>query len=147
MELTLESGRVIADATEADILSSVEGEDFAILGGDPDTYIQCAEQSEPPYEYILEYQEGSLERHYRAADGPVTLDRVIAAFIKYLRRDSSWRSDFRWERITLSAPVDPAPRPASGPGRSLKRAEGVTVYRRLRLGEPVARGGPGRWAA
>jgi hypothetical protein len=101
MELTLESGRVVADATEHDIRSLVEGEEFAILGPDPDTYIQCAEQKEPPHGYVLEYQDGSLDRHYQAVDGPITLDRVISAFIKYLRRDPSWRSDFRWEKLEL----------------------------------------------
>jgi hypothetical protein len=101
VELTLESGRVIADATKNDILASIDGEDFAILGIDPDTYIQCAEQKEAPYEYVLEYQDGSLDRHYQAVDGPITLDRVIVAFIKYLRRDSSWQSDFRWEKMDL----------------------------------------------
>jgi hypothetical protein len=100
LELTLESGRVVPDPTEDDIRSSIGGEEFAILGDEPDTYIQCAEQPEPPYGYILEYQDGSTDRHYQAA-GPVTLDQVIAAFHKYLRRDSSWRSDFRWERKDL----------------------------------------------
>jgi hypothetical protein len=101
MELTLESGSVIADVTEEDILSSIEGEDFTILAADANTYIQCAEQTEPPYEYILEYQDGSLEEHYEAVDGPITLERVIAAFLKYLRRDESWRSDFEWDKMKL----------------------------------------------
>lgn len=101
VELKLESGRVIANASEDDIPSSIEGEDFAILGNNPDTYLQCAEQKEPPYQYVLEYQDGSLDRHYQAVDGPITLDRVVAAFLKYLRRDSSWRSDFQWERLEL----------------------------------------------
>jgi hypothetical protein len=101
VELTLESGLVIADATEADILDLIEAEEFAILCVNPDTYIQCAEQKEPPYEYVLEYQDGALDRHYEAVDGPITLDRVIAAFLKYLRRDSSWRTDFQWEKMEL----------------------------------------------
>jgi hypothetical protein len=99
--LTLESGLVIQDVTEDDILSVIDGEDFAILGIDQGTYIQCAEQKEPPYEYILEYQEISLEQHYRAADGPFNFDQVVSAFLKYLRRDSSWQADFRWERMEL----------------------------------------------
>ena len=100
VELTLESGRTITNATEEDILSLVEGEEFAILGVNPDTYIQCAEQREPPYEYVLEYQDGALDRHYQAVDGPITLDRAVAAFLKYLRRDSSWQSDFQWEEMS-----------------------------------------------
>lgn len=101
MELTLESGQIIAEVTENDILSVIDGEDFAILAIDSDTYIQCAEQREPPYEYVLEYQDGSVDRHYQAADGPITLDRVISAFLKYLRNDLSWQSDFRWEKMDL----------------------------------------------
>src|SRR6516162_10003148 len=99
MDLGLESGKVIHGTTEDDILSYIEGENFAILSTDSNTYIQCAEQKEPPFEYILEYQDGSMEEHYRAVDEPITLDWVISAFIKYLRDDPSWRSDFRWEKM------------------------------------------------
>jgi hypothetical protein len=101
VELTLESGKVVRGATEDDILSSIEGEEFAILGVDADTYIQCAEQKEPPYEYVLEYQDGSVDKHFQAVDDPITFDRVVAAFIKYLRQDPSWRSDFKWEKLEL----------------------------------------------
>jgi hypothetical protein len=101
MDLELESGRVIRDASERDVLAHVEGEEFAILAEDADTYIQCAEQKEPPYEYVLEYQNGSLKDHYQAVDRPITLDRVLSAFIKYLRRDASWKSDFTWEKMEL----------------------------------------------
>jgi len=101
LELTLASGRVIAAVTEDDIRSVIEGEEFAILGIDPHYYIQCAKQKEPPYEYVLEYQDGSLDQHYQLVDGPITLDHVISAFLKYLRRDMSWQSDFQWERQEL----------------------------------------------
>ena len=100
MKLTLESGRVIHDATEADILASIEGEHFAILGGD-NSYIQYWVDESGKGPYTLEYQEGSLDKHYRAVDEPITLDRVVSAFSKYVRGDESWRSDFRWERIEL----------------------------------------------
>lgn len=101
MELTLESGKVISSATEADIRRSIEREEFSILAVDRDTYMQCAKQSEPPYQYILEYQDGSLDHHYEAVDGPITLDQVLAAFIKYLRQDESWRDDFQWKKLDL----------------------------------------------
>lgn len=100
MKLTLESGRVIHDATEADILASIEGEHFAILGGD-DTYIQYWVDETGKGPYTLEYQEGSLDKHYRAVGEPITRDRVLSALIKYLRGDESWRLDFRWETIEL----------------------------------------------
>ncbi|WP_422928378.1 hypothetical protein [Singulisphaera sp. PoT] len=102
MDLDLESGRKIHQATEDDILAYVEGEDFAILSQDEDSYMQCAEQHEPPYEYLLEYQDRSIEQHYRATDEPISLDRVLSAFLKYKRGDESWREDFQWEKMDLS---------------------------------------------
>jgi hypothetical protein len=101
MELTLESGAVIDHATEQDILSLVAGEEFAILAADPDTYMQCAELKVSPYGHVLEYQAGGIDRHYRAVAEPITLDRVIAAFLKYLRRDETWLTDFQWEKVEL----------------------------------------------
>ena len=101
MDLTLESGAVIRDATELDIRGRIEGEEFAILAADDDTYLQCAKQNDAPSEYLLEFQEGDLGHHYRAVDDAVPLDRVITTFIKYLRGDESWQSDFEWQRMEL----------------------------------------------
>jgi hypothetical protein len=101
MNLDLESGWTIRGVSANDVRSCVEAESFAILSTDPNTYIQCAEQNEPPYGYDLEYQDGSLEQHYRARNEPITLERVLSAFLKYLRGDASWQPDFRWERMQL----------------------------------------------
>jgi hypothetical protein len=101
MRLTLESGAIIRNVTEQDIRDRIEGEEFAILAANEDTYLQCAERKEAPYEYILEYQEGDLSQHYQATNGGVPLERVIATFIKYLRGDQSWKSDFEWRRMEL----------------------------------------------
>ena len=101
MDLTLESGAVIRDATELDIRGRIEGEEFAILAADDDTYLQCAKQNDEPSDYVLEFQEGDLGHHYRAVDDAVPLDRVIVTFIKYLRGDESWQSDFEWQRMEL----------------------------------------------
>jgi hypothetical protein len=101
MKLEFESGRIIDNATEHDVLQYLEGENFAILSADDNTYMQCAEQDEPPYEYVLEYQDGSLDRHYHAVDGPITLDRVLTAFRNFLRGDPSWRTDFHWDKLDL----------------------------------------------
>ncbi len=98
MDLTLASGRVIANAAEEDIRSAIADERSADLGVDPHYYIRCVKRQEPPHGYILEHQDGSIAEHYRAVE-PLTLDRVVAAFIKYLRRDAFWQSDFQWERV------------------------------------------------
>jgi hypothetical protein len=99
MELTSASGRIIVDAGEQDIRSVIASEDSADLGIDPHYYIRFAKQKETPCGFVLDYQEGSIAEHYRAVDGPLTLDQVTSAFLKYLRRDTSWQSDFRWERM------------------------------------------------
>lgn len=102
MKLELESGFFVSSPTDEDF-ARIEGEEFAILSaGDDDTYIQCAEQTEPPWEYILEYQDGSLSEHFRAIEGPITLAQILMAFRKYRDNDSSWRADFTWERMDLS---------------------------------------------
>ena len=103
MELTTESGRVVADVGEADVLAAIESEEFVILAMNDLTYIQCAERKvpDPSYDYILEYQDGSVDRHFRATDKLVTLERVRDAFAKYLRGDPSWQVDFEWELIKL----------------------------------------------
>jgi len=102
MSLQVESGLLIYGVTEANLRRYIEEEAFAILSINDDTYIQCAEQSEPPYEYILEYQDGSIDRHYRAVAESITLDEVLAAFVKYVRQDASWMREFRWEKMDLS---------------------------------------------
>ncbi len=99
MRLELESGQVVEDATEQDIRTLVEGEDFAILSSDPNGYIQCARTE--TQDYLLEYQEGSLQRHYRATSLPIRLDDVVSVLVKYRRGDPSWKSDFVWERVVL----------------------------------------------
>jgi Peptidase family M50 len=103
--LVLASGRVIREPTEKDILSSIAVEEFAILGTDL-SYIQCARATTAPLcDYLLEYQAGSLDQHYLATDGPITLERVVSAFVKFLRRDWSCLSDHRWEKMDLSGQV------------------------------------------
>jgi hypothetical protein len=98
MKLELESGDVYEDVGEADIVEAIKGDGFAILGDDPMTYIQCAPHPETPAEFVLEYQDGSLKRHFHAIDAPVTMDRVVGAFGKYLRKDPSWKRDFKWQK-------------------------------------------------
>jgi hypothetical protein len=101
MHLQLESGHAVDDVSEDDLLLFLEGEEFAVLSADATTYIQCAERKEPPYDYVLEYQDGSLNRHYQAIDRPIPLERALSAFIQYLNGDLSWQRDFRWQKMAL----------------------------------------------
>jgi len=102
LKLEFESGQLIQDPTDDDFLL-IEGEEFAILSGaDVNTYIQCAERGEAPWGYILEYQDGSLDQHFQAVGGPISLKQIVASFRKYCNGDASWLTDFEWERIELS---------------------------------------------
>lgn len=101
MYLTLESCDLIQNPTEEDVLTRIEGQKFAILAVDDNTYLQCAEQNDAPREYVLEYQEEDLGQHYRATDSRLPLEMVLGAFTKYVRGDSSWKSDFTWQELDL----------------------------------------------
>jgi len=112
MKLEFASGWRIEDLTEEDLYAEdFEEEEYAILSADDLTYIQCARSNEQECTYFLEYQDGSLERHFRVGGRLVPLDRVLEAFRKYLTGDDSWRSDFAWEpmgldELTSSSPED-----------------------------------------
>lgn len=72
----------------------LQDEQFLILSAVPDslTYIQFHWT-----ERTLEYQDASIERHFRATDDSIiSMEQIIAAFQKYARGDDSWRDDFQW---------------------------------------------------
>ncbi len=109
MLLTREDGTEIEGPTPGQIedvlcgLDCLHGNAFAILGGDW-TYLQAAQEDDPDFDlpyFVLEYQDGSLDRHYRAADGPLDLDDVIDAFVMYAAGDPGWKDDFTWEKMNL----------------------------------------------
>ena len=101
MRLEYEAGTIIENATEADVLARLQGERFAVLTARPGTYLQCAEQNDDPFAYLLEYQEEDTEHHYHAVEEPIALEQVLAVFCNYLRGDESWKADIRWEKMAL----------------------------------------------
>ncbi len=111
MRLTLENGTVIDNPTAAQIDAAVrslnwrEDNAFAILEQSEWTFMQTAQNDDPERQvpvFFLDYQEGSLKKHYHAVDEQIALDRVLTAFQKYGRGDASWRDDFEWERQEVS---------------------------------------------
>jgi hypothetical protein len=103
MKMTTESGRVVKNVREAEVQAAIESEEFVILAINDLTYIQCAERKvpDPSYDYILEYQDGTVDRHFRATDESIPIERVRDAFMKYLRGDPSWQIDFAWEHMNF----------------------------------------------
>jgi hypothetical protein len=98
MDLTLDSGQVISNPTEQDIRNRVTKSRYAILSHGDNSYIQCHVNERPPFDFILEYQAGTIKKHFKAVGGPITADRVVRAFCKYLRGES-WGSEFRWAKV------------------------------------------------
>lgn len=111
MRLTLENGTVYENPAAREIESALRSlswamdNSFAILEKTDLAYMQTAEEDNPEIDprnpfYVLEYQDGSLEQHFHAV-GPVSLERLIEAFLQYARGDDGWRRDFEWERMDL----------------------------------------------
>jgi hypothetical protein len=76
---------------------------FAILTRSEGSYIQVLGGGESGY--VLEYQEGSLDRHYFCPDPDLGIDAVVAAFQSYARDDDDWRTALSWRRQKLAKRV------------------------------------------
>lgn len=103
LQLELESGKIIKAVRPDQLRAAIDGEEFAILGRGArnGTYIQTARQDEAPYQYILEYQVGTIAEHFSADHPGISLDAIVAVFTKYLTDDPSWQTDFTWQRMKL----------------------------------------------
>lgn len=98
-------GTLVVSPTDEGLRSAVmqldarRGDDaFLILSSESQIYMQCCGDQYSGFE--LEYQEGSLDRHYRAVERP-DMETVVAAFIFYANQDSRWRTVVRWEKLRL----------------------------------------------
>ncbi len=63
------------------------------------TYLQTAYQEESS-RYVLEYQEGSLSRHYENLY-EFDIDEALEIFSLYFRNDISWKEIGKWKRQKL----------------------------------------------
>jgi hypothetical protein len=110
MDLELSSdGTLIRQATEEDILGNLHRGGFVaiLLSTTPETYIKCARVTPDRWwwrgpRYCVEYQDGEAAKHYRAV-GQVSERLVVSTLLKYLRKDSSWMTAFRWEHVDVKA--------------------------------------------
>ncbi len=124
MELSTGTGQQFSDPTPAEIagvLASLPGgeDSFAILEQDDMVYIQTAGGASEAG-FVLEYQEGSLERHYRSTNDELPLETVTRAFQLYAARNPAWKSLTSWEQEDLGLPANVAPEVArDGPASYL----------------------------
>ena len=70
---------------------------FAVLAIDKNTYMQCLWTEDG---FVLEYQDGSIDRHYCSGDY-LSSDTVNAAFVQYHNKENSWRTNIEFYRKNL----------------------------------------------
>ena len=85
-------------ATIAKVLASLDGGQkvIATLERSELSYVQA--QGSAAAGFGLEYQEGSLDQHYRSAGGALPLARVTEIFQMYARGAAAWREGIAWEQ-------------------------------------------------
>ena len=88
------------NVSEAELIRAFEDDrgrgEFIILSQRDQVFLQAAGEQEGPYH--LEYRDGDDAHHFRCRRD-LSKSEVQSAFLKYLREDGSWRSDFEWERL------------------------------------------------
>ncbi|MDY0165882.1 MAG: hypothetical protein RBS80_05015 [Thermoguttaceae bacterium] len=101
-KMKLECAQAIAsaDATEADIRNAFADDggrgEFIILAAADQVFLQASGEEDGPY--TLEYREGSADRHFQCTRDLAKAE-VEGAFLKYLNRDASWKTDFPWQPL------------------------------------------------
>jgi hypothetical protein len=97
---------MINNVTEAEIITEFnkfgeEEDDFVVLSKNDMNYIQAAVSDFEEEGLILEYQEASLDKHFNCIDTNISKEQVLAAFLKYLKGDLSWKDEFSWEKTVI----------------------------------------------
>jgi hypothetical protein len=95
------------EATIARVLASLDGgrNILVTLGPSEATYVQAS--GSVASGFVLDYQDGSLDRHYRSNAEDLSLDRVTQVFHKFARGDDSWRTDVAWQHVPHVEPEIP----------------------------------------
>ncbi len=102
--LELSDGSKIPNPTEDEVALALgkllAPRSFAIMTRTKNqmTYVQARPVGD--HQYILEFQDGRLDQHYRAA-GSLAITQVMSVFRRYQERDDSWLQDFVWLKVDL----------------------------------------------
>jgi hypothetical protein len=100
MVLECANAQPIQNATESDIARLFGDDrargDFVILSHSKQYYVQAAGEGNGPY--TLECRAGDKENHFRCTQS-LGKHAVQVALLKYLRHDSSFTTDFVWEKV------------------------------------------------
>lgn len=92
------------EATIARVLASLDGgrNVLATLERSELNYLQA--EGGVHGGFVLEYQDGSLDRRYRSREHALPLGKVTAMFQMYARGDEGWRRDVAWEHVPFALP-------------------------------------------
>lgn len=100
MELKTASRISSKNVTEEELINAFEDDvgrgDFIILSQSEEVYIQAAGEGDDPY--VMEYREGDSDHHFQCTQ-KLPKANVQSAFMKYLRGDDSWKTDFEWKQF------------------------------------------------
>ena len=105
MTLESERGPVMENPSPQQIRKEIDaldgtGSGFLILARDKLTYMQVARVKAG---FIVEYQEGSTDEHFRAFRELDTND-VAGLLLHYHEGNSSWKSLTDWEKVRVTKP-------------------------------------------
>jgi len=86
-------------ATIARVLRALDGrvQVMATLAHSELTFLQATGSAADGF--AVEYQDGSLDRHYRGRTPAMALAPVTDIFQKYSRGDELWRAALEWEHV------------------------------------------------
>ena len=100
MELKTASRISSKNVTEEELIDAFEDDvgrgEFIILSQSGEVYIQAAGEGDDPY--VMEYREGDSDHHFQCTR-KLSKANVQSAFMKYLRGDDSWKTDFEWKQF------------------------------------------------
>ncbi|NLE57132.1 MAG: hypothetical protein GX616_02140 [Planctomycetes bacterium] len=103
--LTLSSGTEIKDPSDEQIRAALksldvkrDGEGFAILARSDMTYVQVSGDAKTGFD--LEYQEETVDQHYRAEREDYPLDEVVRVLIAYRDGTVRWAGIGHFAKIT-----------------------------------------------
>jgi hypothetical protein len=97
---------MINNVSEAEIIDEFnkfgeENDDFVVLSKNDMNYIQAAPGDFEGEGLVLEYQDGSLDRHFSASDTNISKELILSVFLAYLKGEDSWKDKFIWEKTIL----------------------------------------------
>ncbi len=110
MELTVGGRPAIQDPSDYQIVDSLQwlgasSDTFAILSKTEMTYIQTAGTFDDGF--VLEYQLGSIDQHFRSESDSLPLETVSEAFLLYAAGDPAWQQVTSWQKEDLGGASTP----------------------------------------